>query len=269
MHKFEIYTNTTKDQALEFEHEVCRFLQEQGAECAVHPAEGFAAECCIVLGGDGTVLRAAEWTRRNRIPILGINLGTLGYLAQTEKSCWKEALTQLLQGHYSVEDRMMIEGFQTGSETDTASCHALNDIVIGRSGCLRIMNFDVYVGGVLLNTYRADGIILCTPTGSTAYNLSAGGPIVDPGAEMMVLTPICPHQIGVRSIVLSADSVITIVIHALERDKDMTAVADFDGSERVELRPEQPFVVRRSREITRLVKLEDRSFLETLRRKMN
>ena len=269
MRKFEIYTNVTKDQGRIFEQEVCRFLREQGAECETGHKEGFTPECCIVLGGDGTVLRAAGWARKRKIPILGINLGTLGYLAETEKSCWRDALIQLLQNRYNVEERMMIAGEQEGNTGEKRAFHALNDIVIGRSGCLRIMNFDVYVGGVLLNSYRADGIIVCTPTGSTAYNLSAGGPIVEPGAKMMVLTPICPHQIGARSIVLSSDSVIEIIIHRQERDQDMTAVADFDGNERMELRPEEPFAERRSPEVTRLIKLEDRSFLETLHRKLN
>lgn len=269
MRKFEIYTNTTKDPMRAFEREVCSFLHGQGAEYVTCHTKGFTPECCIVLGGDGTVLRAAEWTRQERIPILGINLGTLGYLAETERACWRDALMQLLQDHYSVEDRMMIEGFRTGDETEGRPCHALNDIVIGRCGRLRMMSFDVFVGGVLLNTYRADGIIICTPTGSTAYNLSAGGPIVEPGARMMVITPICPHQIGVRSIVLSAGSVIEIVIHASEHDQDRIAVADFDGNERMELQPGVPFVVQCSQEVTRLIKLENRSFLETLRQKMN
>lgn len=272
MHKFEIYTNTTKDPERSFEKEVVDFLTSQGAECVTCEKEGFTPECCIVLGGDGTVLRAAEGARRSQIPILGINLGTVGYLAETEKSRWKEALMQLLQDNYSVEDRMMLDGYL---ENCREGCHhALNDIVIGRSGALHIMNYDVYVGGTLLNTYRADGIIVCTPTGSTAYNLSAGGPIVEPGAEMIVLTPICPHQIGIRSIVVAASSVIEIVIGPIRRDENLRdggqgAEAHFDGNERVELQSGDRFVIRRSQEVTRLVKLENRSFLETLHCKLS
>ncbi len=291
MRRFEIYTNTTKDPDRIFEKEVASFLIQHGAEYVTCGAEGlqgtfesdFDPECCIVLGGDGTVLRAAALTRRSGIPILGINLGTVGYLAETEKARWKEALTQLLQDDYTVEDRMMLEGYripnaaEQGSReqkgTDPTCQHALNDIVIGRSGALRIMNYDVYIGGKLLNSYRADGMIVCTPTGSTAYNLSAGGPIVEPGAEMIVLTPICPHQIGIRSIVVAASSMIEIVIGPLRKEENLRdagqgAEAHFDGNERIELQEGDHFVIRRSKEVTRLVKLENRSFLDTVHRKL-
>lgn len=265
MRKFEIITNTTKDPGRIFEQEVCRFLEKRGAEYVTSRTEGFLPDCVLVLGGDGTVLRAAAGTWERRIPILGINLGTLGYLAEIERENWQEALGQLLDGCYAVENRMMIQGHLEGSGR---TCDALNDIVIARSGALRIMNYDVYVNGKFLNTYHADGMIVCTPTGSTAYNLSAGGPIVEPGAEMMVLTPICPHQINIRSIVLSAMDRIEIAVGASEREKSLEAEADFDGNERVELHAGDRFVIQRSEKTTRLVRLERRSFLETLHQKM-
>ena len=265
MQKFEIITNTTKDPERVFEREVCRFLSERGAQFVTEKTEGFEPDCVLVLGGDGTVLRAAAGTWERRIPILGINLGTLGYLSEIEKENWQEALGQLLDGCYAVENRMMISGSLNGT---TLHFDALNDIVIARSGALRIMNFDVYVNGKFLNTYHADGMIVCTPTGSTAYNLSAGGPIVEPGAEMIVLTPICPHQINIRSIVLSALDRIEIVIGSTSRECSLEAEADFDGNERVELHTGDHFVIQKSDKTTRLVRLERRSFLETLHQKM-
>lgn len=265
MRKFEIITNTTKDPERSFEKEVCRFLSENGGEWVTRRTEGFEPDCMLVLGGDGTVLRAASGTWDRKLPILGINLGTLGYLAETEKENWKEDLLQLMDGCYAVENRMMIAGQLQGTQR---RCDALNDIVIARTGALRIMSYDVYVNGKFLNTYHADGMIVCTPTGSTAYNLSAGGPIVEPGAEMMVLTPICPHQINIRSIVLSAKDRIEIVIGATSRESDLLAEADFDGNERVELHTGDRFVIEKSEKTTRLIKLERRSFLETLHRKM-
>ena len=265
MRKFEIFTNTTKDPERTFEKEVCGFLSENGCEWVTTRTAGFEPDCMLVLGGDGTVLRAASGTWDRELPILGINLGTLGYLAETEKESWREDLLQLMDGCYAVENRMMIAGHLQGTKR---RCDALNDIVIARSGALRIMSYDVYVNGKFLNTYHADGMIVCTPTGSTAYNLSAGGPIVEPGAEMIVLTPICPHQINIRSIVLSARDRIEIVIGATSRESDLLAEADFDGNERVELHTGDRFVIEKSEKTTRLIKLERRSFLEKLHKKM-
>jgi NAD+ kinase len=275
MHRFEILTNDSKDPEHLMEREVQTFLEEHGAACVTQQADGFSPECLLVLGGDGTVLRAAERVKESGIPILGFNLGTLGYLAEIERNAWKEALLQLLDGSYTIEDRMMIEGgrvVKPGESSPwmlTEPIHqALNDIVIFRSGALRVVNYDVYVNGKFLNTYHADGMIICTPTGSTAYNLSAGGPIVEPGAEMIVLTPICAHQINIRSIVLSATDQIEIVIEDSRGDSELAAEAVYDGNERVELRNGERFAIRKSDRVTRLVKLGNRSFLETLRVKM-
>ena len=129
---------------------------------------------------------------------MGINMGTLGYLTEIEVDRIEESLDQILSGHYMLEDRMMLDGiFDDGGENV-----ALNDIVLSRKGNLRIIHFNVYVNGTLLNSYDADGIVISTPTGSTAYNLSAGGPIVEPTASLIVITPICSHALNTSSIVL-------------------------------------------------------------------
>lgn len=283
MHRFLIITNKDKDPEEIFTREVCRFLAQNGAGYQVGNPAGFQPDCILVLGGDGTVLRAAGEYQNLGVPFLGINLGTLGYLAEIEKSNWKEALEQLMSGAYTVEDRMMLEGrfvgrdstgerpgISSGEDNPDAQVHtALNDIVIGRVGALRINNYDVSVNGQFLNTYNADGIIVSTPTGSTAYNLSAGGPIIEPESEMIVLTPICPHQMGIRSIVLSAKDVIEVRIGRTSREKTLEAEADFDGSSRVRLGTGDRMIIRQSALTTKLVKLENRSFLETLHRKMS
>lgn len=265
MRRFEIYTNETKDPGHRFEQEVCRFLEQHGAECVTQKTGGFSPECLLVLGGDGTVLWASERAREAGVPIFGINLGTLGYLAEVDKSGWQEALCQLIEGSYTIESRMMLEG---GRMPGRERYCALNDIVIARSGVFRLLGYDVYVNGKFLNTYHADGIIICTPTGSTAYNLSAGGPIVEPGAELMVLTPICPHQINIRSIVLSARDQVEVVIRSDNRGNGVAAEAACDGDACAELAAGDRFVVRRSSRTTSLVKLGNRSFLETLHQKM-
>ncbi len=265
MRRFEIYTNETKDPEHRFEREVRAFLEKHGAECVTKKTDGFSPECLLVLGGDGTVLRASKRAREADVPIFGINLGTLGYLAEVDRSGWQEALCQLLDGIYTIESRMMLEG---GKESCRSLHCALNDIVIARSGFQRLLEYDVYVSGKFLNTYRADGIIICTPTGSTAYNLSAGGPIVEPGAELMVLTPICPHQINIRSIVLSAKDPVKVVIRSDNTECAVAAEAACDGKACTELMAGDRFVIRRSSRTTRLIKLGNRSFLETLHQKM-
>ena len=191
MENFFIIDNSTKDPEGHFAAEVAAFLRAQGKACTLAgetsgAAVPEAADCALVLGGDGTVLQAAHAVMNRNLPLLGINLGTLGYLAQIEKKDWQSALRKVLAGAYSVEERMLLEG----SVPDGGREYALNDVVFARKGALQILNLDVFVNGQFLNSFNADGIIVSTPTGSTAYNLSAGGPIVEPGAKMIVITPI-------------------------------------------------------------------------------
>ena len=148
-------------------------------------------ECAIVLGGDGTLIRAARELKNHSIPLLGVNMGTLGYLAEVELPNYKEALCYLFEQTPDIENRMMMHGRYSGCKSEENV--AMNDIVITRDGTLRIVHFNVYVNGMLLSSYQADGIIVSTPTGSTGYNLSAGGPVVEPTASMFVITPICSH----------------------------------------------------------------------------
>lgn len=269
-------TNSIKDPDLTFTKEVAGFISDHGGTFACGGECPADAECVLVLGGDGTVLQAAADTRSRQLPLLGINLGTVGYLAEIEKSGWQQALLQLMEGTCGIEERMMLEGHveRGGGAADPGHPgrdtphYALNDVVFARTGPLRILNYDVYVNGLFLNSFNADGIIVSTPTGSTAYNLSAGGPIVEPGARMILLTPICPHTLNNRSIIFSADDFITIEIGHTSRDSFLMAEADFDGTQNVALRTGDRMVIRRAGITTRLIKLRQRSFLETLHRKL-
>ncbi len=233
-------------------------------------------EILLVLGGDGTVLRAVHDLGREQKPILGINLGTLGYLSEIDRGHWKEAVRVLLAGKYELEERMMLEGTyipagpekqQDGGRKDRT---ALNDIVITRRGELRILTYKVSVAGKPLVTYEADGIIVATPTGSTAYNFSAGGPIVEPTARMIVLTPICPHVLGSRSIVLSADREICISLEASRHGvKAQTqAAASFDGGQGILIGTGDRIVINAAQKTARLIRISERSFLDTLHQKM-
>lgn len=221
-------------------------------------------DCVIVIGGDGSLIEAARVFHAREIPILGINMGTLGYLTEVEVKDIAEAVGRLASGDYALESRMMIEGTFADGGRDVA----LNDIVVSRKGVLRVLHFRLYVNGELLNSYEADGIIISTPTGSTAYNLSAGGPIVEPTASMIVITPICSHALNTSSIVLSAEDEIVIEIGKGRNGTVEEVFTTFDGADTVSLKTGERVVIRRSSADTKIVKLSKISFLEILRRKM-
>ena len=282
---FYIITNTKKDPGYVFTNSLIGYLHLNGKKCIQLPTEADVDmqrksasinprnSCLIVIGGDGSVLRAAHQVLGTGIPILGINLGTLGYLAEIEKTNWREMMQLFLDGSYEIETRMMLEGriVERGGKTvnDSRIYHALNEAVIVRNSAVRMLNFNVYVDGHFLNNLDADGIIIATATGSTAYNMSAGGPLVEPKAQMMLLTPICPHTLNTRSVVLSGDDTIVIEMVKTSRNEKLEADAVFDGGEGITLRYGDRIEIRRSQEVTNLIKLSTRSFLSTLHKKLS
>ena len=203
------------------------------------------------------------------VPVLGINMGTLGYLTEVEVQNVEEAIAQLMRGDYSIERRMMLYGSVFSQGTGKISDVALNDIVLNRDGLMKIVHFDLYVNGQLLNSYQADGLIVSTPTGSTAYNLSAGGPIVEPTASLMVITPICSHALlNSRSIVFSDEDEITIQISSRKDGQIDQAAITFDGDDFIPLQTGDKVVIKKAWETAQIIKLSKISFLETLREKM-
>ena len=221
-------------------------------------------DCAIVIGGDGSLIEVARMLWKRDVPILGINMGTLGYLTEVEVNHIDEDLKQMLSGNYLYEERMMLEGTFDNGMRDVA----LNDIVISRKGDLRIIHFRLFVNGELLNSYEADGVIVSTPTGSTAYNLSAGGPVVEPTASLIVITPICSHALNTRSIVLSSEDEIVIEIGEGRNGSKEEVLATFDGADTLTLSTGEKVMVRKADAETKLIKLNKLSFLEILRRKM-
>ncbi|MCR5102191.1 MAG: NAD(+)/NADH kinase [Butyrivibrio sp.] len=281
MRHFFIYTNKCKDRELKETYKIKAYLERHGKICSVaeyNPdtvlsevsgasytcdiPEG--VDCCIVLGGDGTMLQAARNVMGREIPLLGVNLGTLGYLAEVEKNGIDDALNQLIAGKYDIVDRMMLYGESSTGEHG----FALNDIVLARCSSLQVMNFNIFVNGMYLNNYRADGIILCTPTGSTAYNMSAGGPIVEPSAKMILLTPICPHTFNSRTIVLSADDTITVELGEGKAGSILQAEASLDGTQSISLKTGDKINIKRADQVTRICRLKSVSFLEVLHNKL-
>ena len=191
-----------------------------------------AASCMIVLGGDGTMLKAAKETAFSRIPLLGVNLGTMGYLAEVEVASLEEALERLLRGDYTVEERMMLSGSvrRGDGSRETAQLDALNDVTVTRCGPMQVVPLRIWVNGQLLAGYGADGIVIATPTGSTGYNLSAGGPIVEPEAGLILLTPICPHTLNTRSVVLCDRDEVEVEIGRKPSGDVQEVEVSFDGA---------------------------------------
>lgn len=266
MKKFHIITNSTKDPEGESTALIKNKLEEKGCTVSVSDADNVLPDAdvdvILVLGGDGTLLRAAGDTFGMGIPLLGVNLGTLGYLAEADMADIDEVIDNLINDRVVIEERMML----CGSVEDDPEDHCLNDVVI--TGCepLSLIRYEIYVNQEFLNSYAADGLVISTPTGSTGYNMSAGGPIVEPGSNIIVVTPICPHTLNTRSIVLSAQDRITVRI----ADSQRSSVAVlFDGREPYLLEAGQKVTIERSVKVTRIVKLKKESFLNTLHSKLN
>ncbi|MGI6000000.1 MAG: NAD(+)/NADH kinase [Candidatus Merdisoma sp.] len=287
MNRFYIITNSEKDKELKTTGEIYDYLKARGCECVVREYQGKAdppdgshfrytdaswipqgTECILVLGGDGTMIQAARDTVDRKIPLLGINLGTLGFLAEIEKGGIPEALDSLILDNFTIEPRMLLEGCVQRQHGEPVRGIALNDIVVNRSGALRVIDYEICVNGEFLNRYSADGIIVSTPTGSTGYSLSAGGPIVSPMASMIVVTPVCPHTLTARSIVLSGGDRVTVHIGSGRRNDREQAFVTFDGDVLVPVETGDCVDIQRSEKTVNILKISKISFLEVLRNKM-
>lgn len=282
---FYIISNYQKDPRQQTAAVIQEYLQSKGRTCVIQQREESESqrnykytdaarvpentECVLVIGGDGTLLQAARDLVEREIPLLGINMGTLGYLAEIECKNLLPALDQVMENRCCVEQRMMIYGVAWHQNRKLLGDIALNDIVITRNGRLRVVDFNVYVDGVFLSSYSADGIIISTPTGSTGYNLSVGGPIVAPQASLIVLTAIAPHTLNSRPIVLPDNVEITIEIGSSHSTDVDGAEATFDGDTSVKLNSGDKIVVSKAVQKAKMIKTKNTSFLEILREKIS
>lgn len=275
MNSFLIIANSDKDINLELSNNILNYLEEHNAKGLLVSADAKYYEnnlikdeylqdvqAIIVLGGDGTMLRAARTVGKD-IPFLGINLGTLGFLAEVEVANLYKAIDRLLADDYRIEKRMMIEG-RVGDKV----YHSLNDIVITRAGFSRIIGLAVYVNGELLDTYEADGVIISTPTGSTGYNLSAGGPIISPRTKAIVVTPISPHSFSAKSVVFDSLDNISVEIVKKRKTQDTEAIVSFDGDNNMELSAGDVVNAGISSKEVSLIKMYDVNFYSVLRDKI-
>ena len=282
MKHFLIIVNQQKDKELELTKKIKTYIEDNGGTCTHFVTEGKKemeaapavsdvpkeTECILVLGGDGTLIRAAAKLVQCRLPLIGVNLGTVGYLCELEAKGVLEAVKRLMQDAYVIEERMLLTGYGVMHGENTTEQIALNEVSIHRAGTLSILSLVVYVNGKYLHTFHGAGIIVSTPTGSTGYSLSAGGPIVDPKARMLLLTPINAHNLNARSIVINADDEVMIELGSRRPQKDDMALVSFDGDGIATLEVGDKFVIKRAEATTKICKLSEESFLEILRKKM-
>ena len=201
------------------------------------------ADLIIAVGGDGTMLHAARLTGNGKVPLLGVNRGRLGFLADVSPAEMLENLEQILGGSYSKETRLQLSAKITSSDGSERSAEALNDIVLQRRETGRMVDFETRIAGRYVNTHAGDGLIVATPTGSTAYALSCGGPIIEPLLDAVVIVPICPHTLSDRPIVIPAD--LDIEVKLLRRD-DTKAEVSVDGHSLGELDPDDSLLISKS-----------------------
>ena len=218
----------------------------------------------LVFGGDGTLLHVARTIAGSATPLLGINIGGLGFLTAVSSQHLAPALDRVWRGEFSYERRALLEA-ATGAGTGLIRCRALNDIVISHGGAPRLIELEVTVDGAPVTSYRCDGLIVSSPTGSTAYSLSAGGAVVFPTANVFAVTPICPHTLSNRSLILNLSSTIAVKV----RTAQPIAVLSADGQNIHELSRGDTLTIRRSSRTVRLMHLAGSSFFEALRQKLH
>ena len=283
MKKIVLCPNPYRDRQLNTTKKVCRILAEMGIEIAIslpfHPdltelpseleyqpikTALKGANLMIAFGGDGSILHLAKTAAMHRVPILGINLGNLGYIAELESSDLS-LLQKLKSDKFRREHRMMLDVRVFRGEKQVYSDVVLNDVVITKGAVARIIKLQMYLNQKEFIRVGGDGVIFATPTGSTAYSLSAGGPIVDPAAQNILITPICAHSLTSSSYVLGPDQVIEV---QSTNNGNKTVYLSADGGKAFLLKENDRVVVRKSKYVTELIKLKDCSFYETLRKKM-
>ncbi|MBO6246119.1 MAG: NAD(+)/NADH kinase [Anaerovibrio sp.] len=218
----------------------------------------------LSIGGDGTLLGVCRKLYTRKIPACGINIGRVGFLTDIELTELESRLDNLLNGEYQVVERTVISGSVLSQGNRRILGHAINDVVIGKGGLSRMLSLSMRIDDTMINDYKADGVIVSTATGSTAYSLSAGGPIVNPSVPALLITPICPHTLDARPMIIPDDEEVQIYIAAVHQDIQMT----FDGQESFQLLPGDVVYIRKGKNPARIIKFGDKNYYDTLKSKL-
>jgi NAD+ kinase len=271
-----IVVKERSQEALEASIELISLLSSRGIEHIVIPSKAAgpgedvlagipSCDLCVTLGGDGTLLFAARVFSRYGVPIVGINMGGLGFLTEYRKSEMADIIGTVLNGSFRLEERIMVDVRVRRGGAQVFEATGLNDLVITCGGISRLIELVVSAGGKLIGDYRSDGIIVSTPTGSTAYSLAAGGPILDPRMNAFVICPLCPHILGARPLVVPSEE--EVCIELISEDRVMTAT--IDGQVAFPVMYKDSVTVKKSAVLTKLVSLRDRSFYDIAREKLS
>lgn len=280
MKKVGFITNIDKDPTLKHTKELVNHVVNMGCDALVskdvaakigydnatidHEEIYAKSDFIVVLGGDGTILRVARKACLYNTPILGVNFGNLGYLADVERTDGKVAIDKVIKEEYTIERRMMLDSWieRRGVSQDTSI--ALNEVCVNNSGFLKLIYFELSVNGQYIDTFRADGVIIATPTGSTAYSLSAGGPVLKPTTELIAITQICPHTLYSRPLVISGDDVVSVRVNSACNNVQIT----LDGQNSIQVAEGDIINIKSSKYHTDIIKTTDKCFYEILRKKM-
>ena len=284
MDKFLIVTNQDKDKDLSVTKKIRDYILERGRECQLaepligtNPVEtGYTdmtklqedIDCVIVLGGDGTFIQTVRDFAGLDIPMVGVNMGTVGFLTTIELDDLYSGLDALIDGDYTIQNRMLLRGSVYRDGRRLQKSIAFNDVIVTRSGFSRIVELKIYVNDQLVDIYAADGVIVSTPAGSTGYNLSAGGPVVFPETEMMIVTPICPHSLSARSVVVPAEAKIKVEVGRRRKTQKEEALVTYDGDTVWELESSDVVEIVQASKKVPVVNIRQKSFCDILRNKM-
>ena len=281
MKKFCIITNSYKDKNSIIANSIKEYLEKFDAECIIKKMfendetdfiidrdeiEGY--ECVITIGGDGTLLLVAKELIDMDVVFIGVNKGNLGFMAEIPSEDIYMYLDKLIENKFSVEPRMMLKGEVIRDGKVIADTNVLNDVVVHRGSCPDISDFTVYVNKSLLGEYSSDGIVISTATGSTAYNLSAGGPIARPESTMIIMTPVCPHTLSNRSVLFSRNDEIELLIKELRKPGEELRTVSFDGRDVITVKTGDIIRVTRAKQITKIAKINQDSFLQVVNKKL-
>lgn len=278
MMKVGFVTNPDKDPNMVYTKELVEWVRDNGCKALIADPVGELkneesvnaeyiygnADFVVVLGGDGTILRVARHAAKFDVPIQGINIGTLGYLADVERNDAKWAIRNVIEGKYYTDRRMMLEAYIERDGAERVAGIALNEVYVTNSVFSRVIQLRLEINDDYLSSYRADGIIVSTPTGSTAYNLSAGGPILKPDTDLIAITHVCPHSLTARPFVVSGNDVMRIQVESTVSN----VVLNMDGQEIIPLMKDDVVIVRKSKYVTKTIRTTDMSFYDVLRNKM-
>lgn len=278
MKRIGIIAKGNKPEAIQVVKELVGWLKDRKVECFVdaaiakavsHPAldkqeMAGAVEMVVVLGGDGTLLAAARALQRKQVPILGVNLGGLGFLTEITLTELYPMMEAILRGEYKTDERMLLEARVWRKEKVVDTFQVLNDVVINKGALARIIELETSVDQAYLTTFRSDGLVISTPTGSTGYSLSAGGPIVYPSLQSIIITPICPHTMTNRPIIVPKEATINVTLCSADQEVFLT----LDGQVGFKMELRDRVEIKKGEGFVKLIKSPSRSYFEVLRQKL-